>query len=153
MSSSKKHTLSIDLPTEMVNWLDSSMKSQSLKSVKKAVRCCVNCVATGDVEMSKEINNVTVDQKANHQKLSIELATEQLEWVDSICSSSKGSSRSDVIRSVIEACMKADADVVFGVIRCKSKVTVCKGAQDAVDSLTERYGADGVKIKENIEFK
>jgi hypothetical protein len=48
--------------------------------------------------------------------------------------------------------MNADENVVFGVVRCKSKVVACEGAQTAVDSLTKRYGANGVVVKEEIEL-
>ena len=152
MSTGKKQTLSISLPTEMIDWLDSSAKSQSLPSQSKAVRCCVNCVALGDVDMIRESNDASAVQSSNYQALNIELAIEQIEWVDSVCSKSEGSSQSEVVRSVIKACMNAEADVVFGVVRCKSKVTACEGAQNAVASLTERNGANGVVVKEDIEL-
>jgi len=154
-SSGKKQTLSISLPTEMIDWLDSSAKSQSLPSQSKAVRCCINCVALDDVDMRVESNDAaSADPSSNnYQALNIELATEQIEWVDSVCSKSdEGSSQSEVVRSVIQACMTAEAGVVFGVVRCKRKVTACEGAQNAVASLIERNGANGVVVKEDIEL-
>ena len=152
MSSGKKQTLSISLPAEMIDWLNSSAKSQSLSSPSKTARCCINCVAIGDVDMIEDEDNTSVSQKFDYRATNIELATQQIKWVDSICSKSDGSSQSKVVRSVIKACMNAEEDVVFGVVRCKSKVTTCEGAQNAVDLLTERYGENGVVVKEEIEL-
>ena len=152
MSSGKKQTLSVSLPAQMIDWLDASAKSRSLPSQSKAIRCCVNCVALGDVKMIEDDNDETAVPNVNYRALNIELASEQIEWVDSVCSNSEGSSQREVVRSVIKACMNSEADVVFGVVRCKSKVMACEGAQNAVDSLTERYGANGVVVKEEIEL-
>ncbi len=147
MSSGEKQTISISLPAEMIDWLESSAKSQSLPSSSKAARCCINCVALGDVEMIDDH-----DGKFDYRAVNIELAPEQIKWVDSVCAKTEGSSQSTVVRSVIKACMNAEADIVFGVVRCKSNVTACEGAQNAVDNLTKRYGADGVVVKEEIEL-
>ena len=152
MSSGKKETLSISLPVEMIDWLNSSAKSQSLSSSSKAARCCINCVALGDVDTIEENSSASTTQEFDYRAINIELATEQIKWVDSVCAKSEGSSQSKVVRSVIKACMNAEKDVVFGVVRCKSKVTTCEGAQNAVDLLTKRYGADGVDVKEGIEL-
>ena len=102
--------------------------------------------------MIEDEDNTSVSQKFDYRATNIELATQQIKWVDSICSKSDGSSQSKVVRSVIKACMNAEEDVVFGVVRCKSKVTTCEGAQNAVDLLTERYGENGVVVKEEIEL-
>jgi hypothetical protein len=48
--------------------------------------------------------------------------------------------------------MKADEDVVFGVIRCKSKVTTCDGAKEAIELLSKRYGENNVIVKEEIRL-
>mmetsp|Transcript_7582 Transcript_7582/g.18561 ORF Transcript_7582/g.18561 Transcript_7582/m.18561 type:complete len:151 (+) Transcript_7582:122-574(+) len=149
MSSGKKQTLSLSLPAEMIDWLNSSAKSQSLPSSDKAARCCINCVALGDVVMIESRDSI---ERFDYRAVNIELAPEQIKWVDSICAKTEGSSQSQVVRSVIKSCMNAEADVVFGVVRCKSKVTACEGAQNAVDTLTKRYGADRVVVKEEIEL-
>ena len=185
MSGSTKSTISVSLPTEMIDWLDVSTKSQSLPNQSKAVRCCINCIALGDVKMiivddddddddddgGKQSNNSICDYRA----VNIELATEQVKWIDSIITrtgtgnnkegvTEEGttatttttttifSNQSEVVRSVIKACMKADEAVVFGVIRCKSKVTTCDGAKEAIDLLSKRYGEDNVIVKEEIRL-
>jgi hypothetical protein len=185
MSGSTKSTISVSLPTEMIDWLDVSTKSQSLPDQSKAVRCCINCIALGDVKMTivddddddddddgdKQSNNSICDYRA----VNIELATEQVKWIDSIITrtgtgnNEEGvtvegttatttttttifSNQSEVVRSVIKACMIADEAVVFGVIRCKSKVTTCDGAKEAIDLLSKRYGEDNVIVKEEIRL-
>jgi hypothetical protein len=152
MSSGKKQTLSVSLPGEMIDWLASSAKSHSLPSQSKAVRCCVNCVALGDVGMIEDTSDNSAIPASDYRDVDIELATQQLEWVNSVCSKNEGSSPNEIMRSVITACMNADENVVFGVVRCKSKVVACEGAQTAVDSLTKRYGVNGVVVKEEIEL-
>ena len=85
--------------------------------------------------------------------MDIELAAEQIKWMDRVCcSSSEGSSRSEVLFSVIKVCMDADEAVVFGVVRCKTKVAACDGAQYTVDSLAKKYGSDGLVVKEEIKL-
>ena len=154
MSSGKKETVAVSLPITVINWLDSSAKSHSLPSRSKAIRCCINCVAIGDVEMPRHNSE---DKHAafasGHQAVDIELAAEQIKWMDRVCcSSSEGSSRSEVLFSVIKVCMDADEAVVFGVVRCKTKVAACDGAQYAVDSLAKKYGSDGIVVKEEIKL-
>eukprot|EP00536_Pseudo-nitzschia_multiseries_P009042 jgi/Psemu1/306254/fgenesh1_kg.244_\ len=101
--------------------------------------------------MVEDGNAATSVQITDHRVVTIELASQQIDWVDSVASKKEGSSQSEIIRSVLNACMDADEEVVFGVVRCKRKVTACEGAQDAVDLLGERYGKD-VKVKEEIKL-
>jgi Arc/MetJ-type ribon-helix-helix transcriptional regulator len=179
--SSSKSTISVSLPTEMIDWLDASTKSQSLPNQSKAVRCCINCIALGDVKMisidvdddddgggDESNNNASKSSSycyADYRAVNIELATEQVKWIDSIITRDSGtttttttttttifSNQSEVVRSVIKACMKADEDVVFGVIRCKSKVTTCDGAKEAIELLSKRYGENNVIVKEEIRL-
>ena len=157
MSSGKKQTLSVSLPAQMIDWLDASAKARSLPSQSKAFRCCVNCVALGDVKMIEDNNDndaTTAVPNVDYRALNIELAPEQIEWVDSVAVKTEtgGSSQSEVVRSVIKTCMNADEDAVFGVVRCKSKVTACDGAQEAVDLLSKRYGENNVEVKEEIQL-
>mmetsp|Transcript_5737 Transcript_5737/g.14341 ORF Transcript_5737/g.14341 Transcript_5737/m.14341 type:complete len:158 (+) Transcript_5737:79-552(+) len=156
MSNGTKQSLSIDLPVEMVDWLDSSAKAHSLSSQSKAVRCCVNCVAIGDVDMvggDDETNSVFDTSPSKSRSLKVELAPQQMEWINSICNKNSGSlSQSQVVGSVINACMNAEEDVVFGVVRCKMKVSECEGSQEAIDLLSQRYGENGVVVKEEIKL-
>ena len=155
MSSGNKERVSFAIPVEMLQWLTASAESHSLKNPSKALRCCINCVALGDVEMIEE-NDDDVTLKFQYIMTDFELTTDQIKWVDktfeSLCDQKGESSTSEVIRCVIGACMEADAGVVFGVVRCKSNVAACVGAQDAVDTMTKKYGADGVVVKEDIEL-
>jgi len=153
MSGGKKGTLSVSLPVDMIDWLDASAKAQAIPSRSKAVRCCLNCVALGDVKMVQEGDCASSVPIPDNQELSVELAPQQIDWVNSIVSKSEGSDQSEVIRSVIKACVNADEEVVFGVVRCKSKVTACKGAQEAVALLGKKYGKDNVTVKEEIKLK
>ena len=144
---SAKQTLPINLSTSMIAWLRASTTSYDLSNESKAVRCCVNCVALGDV---KFIANADFFDKNDdcQRTMDIELAMEQLEWIDTnTCSTTTATTtttttttnfknRNDVIRGVIAACMQAnDKAVVFGVIRCKSKVASCDGAKIAIAKL------------------
>jgi len=158
-----KQTLSVSLPSQMISWLDASTKSRFLATQSKAVRCCVNCVALGDVDMIKTADDSCY---AVYQAVNIELAPEQIKWIDSIktrtgesdsiknttTTTATFSNQSEVVLGVIKACMKADEDVVFGVIRCKSKVISCDGALEAVDLLRKRYGENNVNVKEEIQL-
>ena len=143
--SGTKQTISLSLPPETIEWLDKAVISQSLSSRSKAVRCCVNCVALDDVKMA--ITNTT---SSNCQSLDLELGSEQIDWLNK--NTSEDCSQSKVIQSVVEACMKADENVVFGVIRCKLKVAECEGAQEAVDLISKRHGGNNVEIKEEIKL-
>mmetsp|Transcript_13780 Transcript_13780/g.28929 ORF Transcript_13780/g.28929 Transcript_13780/m.28929 type:complete len:154 (-) Transcript_13780:266-727(-) len=150
MSDGKKQTLSVSLPAEMIDWLDTSAKSQSLPSKSKVVRCCINCVALGDVKIAKHGNDEASIPSSGYRALNIEVAPQQIDWINSVTSKAEGSSQSEAIRSVLKACMNADKYVVFGVVRCKSKVTACEGAQAIIDSLSKRYGKDNIEFKEEI---
>jgi Arc/MetJ-type ribon-helix-helix transcriptional regulator len=181
MSGCTKSTISVSLLTEMIDWLDVSTKSQSLPNQSKAVRCCINCIALGDAKITivddNDDDDDDGDEQSNnsirdYQAVNIELATEQVKWIDSIITrtgtgdNKEGvtgesttttttmifSNQSEVVRSVIKACMKADEAVVFGVIRCKSKVTTCDGAKEAIGLLSKRYGEDNVIVKEEIRL-
>ena len=112
-----------------------------------------------------------------YQAVTIELAAEQLQWIDSMilaCTTGESDSlknttttttittttpttfrnQSEVIRGVIWACMQAeDEAVVFGVIRCKSKVIVCEGAQAAVEMLRKRDGENTVNVNVQEEIQ
>ncbi|VEU36885.1 unnamed protein product [Pseudo-nitzschia multistriata] len=152
MSSAKKITLSISLSAAIIEWLDASAKSQSLPSQSKVIRCCINCVALGDVKMTTDGNVSPSVCPSEYRTLNIEVAPQQIDWIDSVVSKIEGSSQSEIIQSVLTSCMNADKDVVFGVVRCKSKVTACEGAQAVIDSLSKQYGKDNVEIKEEISL-
>lgn len=135
---SKKQTISLKLPSDVLDWLDSAAEAHSLPDKSKAARCCINCVALGDVVIEPPHGADSND--SDLQEVNIELATEQVDWLGNECDGSDEEDRSSVARRAIRACIKADKKVVFGVVRCKSKITACGGAQEAVDLLKEKYG-------------
>lgn len=167
-----KQTLSVSLPSQMIRWLEAATKAHSLPTQSKAVRCCINCVALGDIDMSTTTADDESCDAVVDQAVTIELASEQIQWIESMILAGTGerdslkntttttatptttfSNQSEVIRGVILACMKADEAVVFGVIRCKSKVLACEGAQEAVDLVRKRYGENNnVNVKEKIQL-
>ena len=81
----------------------------------------------------------------NMQSVDIELAAEQVVWLENRAGASAtdaaGRTRiGAVLQRILRACQNADKEEVFGVIRCKSKVAICGGAQDAVGVLEKKYG-------------
>lgn len=87
-------------------------------------------------------------REANMQNVDLELATEQVEWLEKQAGASANDSGgrqkiSVVMQRILSSCRNADKEEVFGVIRCKSKVAICEGAQDAVGVLEEKYGECG----------
>ena len=139
---SKKQSISLKLPRDVLKWLDSAAEAHSLPDKSKAARCCINCVALGDVTIAPpESGSKDVDVQEVH----IELAMEQVGWLEKQCGDTDGDDRSSVVRRAIRACIEADEKVVFGVVRCKSKVSVCEGAQKAVDLLKKKYGKQSIR--------
>ena len=74
------------------------------------------------------------------------MAAEQLEWLEE---QTKG-----IEQKVVNACMKIDEYTVFGVIRCKSSVAKCEGAQEAVENIQKQFGMEKGEVvtKENIDI-
>ena len=88
----------------------------------------------------------------------VELSTEQLAWIEGQkqqCGTDvKDSSKLSIEQKVVSACMKLDEHTVFGIIRCKSSVAKCEGAQEAVENIQQQFSMkkDEVVTKENIDI-
>ena len=146
---SKKQTIALNLPSDALGWLDSMAREHSLPDKSKAARCCVNCAALTKMNLDGDEGGDCGDaHEANMLNVDIELATEQVEWLENRAGASANDSDgrekiSVVMQRILCSCQRADKDEVFGVIRCKSKVAVCEGAQDAVGVLEKKYGECG----------
>jgi len=57
-------------------------------------------------------------------------------------------------QQVVSTCMSIDEYTVFGIIRCKSSVAKCEGAQEAVENIQQQFDKkkDEVVTKENIDI-
>ena len=113
---------------------------------------CINCVALGDAKMHTSpsyggcngCNNNVITKE-------VELSQEQLSWINGQTADGKGTIEQDVI----DACMSIDEYTVFGIIRCKSSVSKCEGAQEAVENIQQQFGIkekNEVVTKENIDI-
>ena len=150
---SNKRTIHLNLSSDALDWLDSMAREHSLPTQSKAARCCVNCAAltTMDLDYVGEGGEGSSGSGGGGgdtqtmQSVDIELATEQVEWLENRAGASAndaaGRARiSAVVQRILHACRNAEKEEVFGVIRCKSKVVICEGAQDAVGVLEKKYG-------------
>ena len=143
---SKKRTVALDLPSDALDWLDSMAQEHSLPDKSKAARCCVNCAALTKMNFDGGDEEGDDDaREASMQNVGIELATEQVEWLENRAGASANDSEgrqkiSVVLQRILRSCRNTDMEEVFGVIRCKSKVAICEGAQDAVGVLEKKYG-------------
>ncbi|KAL9190553.1 hypothetical protein ACHAXT_000259 [Thalassiosira profunda] len=125
-------------------WLDDMASKHKLSSTSKAVRCCINCVALGDVAG----DSPSTDEEGITK--GVELSSEQLSWLRT-----RRNEQGDAAeRRVVQSCMNADEYTVFGVIRCKLSIRQCSGAKEAVKNIGEEFGqkAEEVTVKENIDI-
>ena len=124
-----------------------------LSSTSKAMRCCINCVALEEKTQSS-ISKQPTDSNHDEKILSkqIELSKEQMAWIET--KQQHDISASKVAQRVVQACMELDEYTVFGIIRCKSSVAKCEGAQEAMKNISEKYGKkeEEVVVKENIDI-
>jgi hypothetical protein len=143
---SKKQTIALNLPSDALDWLDSMAREHSLPDKSKAARCCVNCAALTSMNLDECGDGAGSGARGNGMQIvAIELATEQVEWLEIQAGASNDDADgrekiSYVMQRILHACRNADKEEVFGVIRCKSKVAICEGAQDAVGILEKKYG-------------
>uniref|UniRef100_A0A7S0FT29 Uncharacterized protein n=1 Tax=Minutocellus polymorphus TaxID=265543 RepID=A0A7S0FT29_9STRA len=149
---SKKQTISLNLSSGTLDWLDSMAREHSLPTQSKAARCCVNCAALTTTTLEEAGGD---DTGGDMQSVDIELAAEQVDWLESRAGASANDADgrakiSTVLQCILHACRNAEKEEVFGVIRCKSKVAICVGAQDAVGVLEKKYGA--AKVEEEISL-
>lgn len=148
--------VAVSLTRRQQEWLASMSSKHGLSSSSKAARCCVNCVALGDaVPVASADANAdgcsNCDERGDALAASeIELSEEQAAW---LAHNSTGSD-SFFSERVIGTCMAIDEYTVFGVIRCKSSVAKCEGAQGAIAKIGETFDKkeDDVVVKENIDI-
>jgi hypothetical protein len=93
----------------------------------------------------------------------LELSKEQLAWMEGQKKKQGSSSSSDnnddstllsIEQQVVSACMSIDEYTVFGIIRCKSSVAKCEGAQEAVENIQQQFDKKKSEVvtKENIDI-
>jgi hypothetical protein len=113
---------------------------------------CINCVALGDAKMHTAPSSGDCNSCNNNViTKEVELSQEQLSWINGQTVDGKGTIEQDVIN----ACMSIDEYTVFGIIRCKSSVAKCEGAQEAVENIQQQFGIkekNEVITKENIDI-
>lgn len=114
---------------------------------------CINCVALGDAEINTAASSGGCSGCNNNNVITkeVELSQEQLSWINGQTVDGKGSIEQDIIN----ACMTIDEYTVFGIIRCKSSVAKCEGAQEAMENIQQQFGIkekNEVVTKENIDI-
>ena len=133
-------------------WLENMATKHKLSSISKAIRCCINCVALEEKSHSP-ISKQSIDSH-DEEILSkqVELSKEQIAWIET--KQQDSISASEVVQRVVQSCMELDEYTVFGIIRCKSSVAKCEGAQEAMKNVGIKYGKkeDEVVVKENIDI-
>ena len=133
-------------------WLENMATKHKLSSISKAMRCCINCVALEEKSHSPVSKQSTDSHEEESISKQIELSKEQIAWIET--KQQNGISESEVVQRVVQACMELDEYTVFGIIRCKSSVAKCEGAQEAMKNIGQKYGKKGedVVVKENIDI-
>lgn len=142
-------SISIHLPTPQWEWLQAMTHKHKLKDVSKAIRICITCAAVGDALVPDTDGHIT--QSNEMEENNVQLSLEQLNYIQN-----RYDDLSEGIRNAIDACRSTDEYTVFGVVRCKSTLTKCDGAQDAVADIGKRFDLDREKVvrdaKENVDF-
>ena len=154
MKKSSYASIELSLAPEQWQWLDEMATKYKLSSMSKALRCCINCVALGDAKMDVSPSSGGCSGCNNTITKEVELSQEQLTWIEGQKNDDK-KQRSSIEQNVVRACMSIDEYTVFGIIRCKSSVAKCEGAQEAVDNIQQQFGIkekDDVVTKENIDI-
>ena len=133
-------------------WLENMATKHELSSISKAIRCCINCFALEEKSQSLIAKQSTDCHDEESVSKQIELSKEQIAWIET--KQQNGISASEVVQRVEQACMELDEYTVFGIIRCKSSVAKCEGAQEAMKNIGQKYGKreDEVVVKENIDI-
>jgi hypothetical protein len=82
----------------------------------------------------------------------VELSSEQLSWIDQ---QDTGTSSLDTVQRVINVCMNMDEYTVFGIVRCKSTIAQCEGAQEALANIQDKYSKkeEDLVVKEHITLQ
>ncbi|KAJ1632754.1 hypothetical protein T492DRAFT_838138 [Pavlovales sp. CCMP2436] len=128
-----KERLAVELPARQLLWLNDRAAAHELSDAGKAFRCCVMFQIAAGLERATETPPTTEERVV---ATSFELAPEQHLWVREQMLR-VGGGASQVASEVCASCMRADAQHVFGVIRCKSGAVAesdvaCEGARAAL---------------------
>ena len=134
-------------------WLENMATKHKLSSISKAIRCCINCVALEDKLQSLISKQSTDSHDEEGVPKQVELSKEQIAWIE--IKQQDGIGASEVVQRVVRVCMELDEYTVFGIIRCKSSVAKCEGAQEAMKNIGIKYGKkeEEVVVKENIDIE
>ena len=145
----------LKLPLAQLAWLDAASSRHKLSNSSKAFRCCINCVAVGDVALLRnddDANGGTADQA----DFAVDLSREQLHWLRELTNIRREDDRdlSAFARRIVRSCMATDECTVFGIVRCKSSVAACAGAREAMGNIGEAFDLmnEEVLVKENINL-
>lgn len=167
-STSSYTKVPLSLTKQQWEWLENMTTKHKLSSMDKAIRCCVNCVALEGVNVNhtsaattnsqQEIDSSSININNRGEEhiqqgiiKQVGLSNEQLSWLDAKFQQNNGQG---VARRFIQSCMEMEEHKVFGIIRCKSSVAKCDGAQKSIDTIiAKQYGQkiEEVVVKENID--
>ena len=128
---SKFQIIRVAVPSSAVAWLEAMAVKHELPSTSKAVRCCVNFAAQDSLP-----DEATVGQ-GDPSELAVELAAQQVQWLEGN-TAELSMTQSQAMTRLLSACQVASETSVFGVIRCKTKTTLCDGAQEAIAKLEQK---------------
>ena len=131
------------MKSAQLDWLELMAEKHKLSSPSKALRCCVNCVAhaaddnepwIGSFEHEKSCTYLLSDEERQEGPV-FQLAKPQLDWIDGLRSvkayPDQSLHRALFLLQIIEHCQNLDEYTVFGIIRCKTSLSECEGAQNA----------------------
>lgn len=165
-NSGGKITVGLCLPSDIIVWLDRMAAAHKLPDRSKALRCCINCVAVGDLHLDTDDDDANASGKsdggaaagahsAKEVEQPMELGSQQVDWLHQIANTTNNANKnndadatavvvalSPLVKQVVRVCMrtKNNENLVFGVVRCKSRLSECAGAQGVVERLQEQNG-------------
>ena len=131
----------INLPTNQWELLEKMTSEHNLKNVSKALRICITCVAMGDVKVGLHHKKIS---ESNCIQREIQLSSQQLQYIQT-----NFIGASEAIQRITLGCSNTDEYTVFGVVRCKSTITKCRGALDAVLDIGNRYDRDTEEVMQD----
>ena len=134
-----KQQVTLRLPTVQMTWLQDMASKYELSDAGKAMRCCINFAAQESIVLphAEECAQAEGD-------FDCELAPSQFEWLEGqVALTSK--SPSACAMQLISICQEANASSVFEVVRCKTKTTLCEGAQEAIAKQELKKEADRMR--------
>jgi len=153
-TATKKKSSYTEVPLTLTStqweWLENMASKHKLSSMSKAVRCCINCVVLGDADDECHVQSTYGSDSEECITKQVELSQEQLTWLEA----KQKEGGSELARKLIQTCMNMDEYEVYGIIRCKTSIAKCEGAQQAILNIGEQYNQqkNEVVVKENIDI-